>query len=258
MPSSPSPKDLAPLTGADEISVRAKLGSLDHQWEHPGTASGTAYYIYTAGKKGKETITIKLFDSNNDLGGENSTSFEVKQCDYLYTLRGRTDFVVPGAGVTWYSMLISKGRLVAPDPSRPNYREAINKQITDENFVTSFPNSECDVDWMNPGYALGSVDSKLVEADNGMGLKLMIGPPIGFTWAYEVILYCPDNPPYNVTGNAPLTTDKNPWIEKVFPFGEGKADIRIDLLDRHLENAKKGKMTASYTATISLEREESK
>jgi len=250
--------DLAPITGPDSIIVTAKLGKFDEQEITPISANGTALSLHTAGKEGYETITIVAYDSNWKTQARYTTSFEIKKCDYFYTLFARSDYSIPDPGITWYSILKSKGRLVAPDPSRPTYRESYNSTITEENFVTSFPNSECDVDWMNPGYALGFVDSKLVEADNGMGLKLMIGQPIDFDWIYQVIIQCPENPPHNITGSASLTTDKDPWIEQVFPFGEGKFNIKIDILDKQLKNAASGGIVASYTATISLERRDGK
>ncbi len=247
---------LAPLVGP-KLLVKAKLGSFDHETERPGTINGTTMFNYTAEKEGTETITIQLFDSDLEVDAEYSTSFEVKKCNYLYTLFARVDYQTPDGTLAWYELLKSKGLLTAPDPNRPQYREAYNKTITDTNIITQFPTEECQVNFTEPGYALGFVDSKAVEADNGMGIKLMIGPPINFTWLFDAIITCPEGGS-RVNMTYPLTTSKDPWIEKVFPFSEGEYDITIDMLDKHIENASSGGLIASYTAKLSLTREEAK
>jgi hypothetical protein len=249
---------LSPLSGPQAIMVKAKLGSFDHETERPGTVSGTTMFIYTGEKKGTETITIQLFNSNSKIDAEYSTTFEVKKCNYLYTLIARTDYSTSDGNVVWYELLKSKGILTAPDPNRPQYREAYNKTITDTNIITKFPSGECQVNFTQPGYALGFVDSKLVEAENGMGVKLMIGPPIDFNWLFDVSFICPDGKPGRVNMTYPLTTSKDPWIEKTFPFSEGEYTITIDMLDQHVKNMTSGGNFASYTAKLSLTRQEAK
>jgi hypothetical protein len=247
---------LAPLLGP-KILVKATHGSFDHETERPGTSSGTTLFNYTAEKTGTETVTIQLFDPDLNVDAENSTSFEVKKCDYLYTLFSRTDAATPGGELGWYYILKSKGLLTAPDPNQPHQLEARNKAITIDTTVAYFHWEDCTLLSSAVGRAMGFVDAKAVDVDKGMGIDVMIGPPQDFTYIHDIIVTCPDgNHSQNVS--IPIGSSDDPWIEQVFPFGEGEYDVKIDFLDLGVKRLQDAGNSASYYATLTLKRVEEK
>ncbi|MBA4419862.1 MAG: hypothetical protein C0391_01815 [Anaerolinea sp.] len=247
---------IAPLTGPT-ILVQANQGSFDRETERPGTTSGTTLFNYTAEKAGTETILIQLFDSELNVDSEKMTRFEVKKCDYLYTLIARTDVETSGGELGFYYILKSKGLLIAPDPNQPHQLEGWNKPLTVDTTIAYYNSEDCTLVSSDVGQALGFVDAKAVVADNGVGIKLMIGPPQGMNYTHDLILTCPDGShPQKIT--VPVTSSNDPWIEQVFPFSEGEYTVKIDFLDQGVQRMIAAGNSASYTARLSLQRVERK
>ena len=248
---------LAPLTGPRQLLVKATHGSFDRETERPGTVSGTTMFNYTAEKPGTETIKIQLFDNDLNVDSENTASFEVKKCDYLYTLLARADAGDGDGMLAFYYIIKSKGLLKAADPSQPHKLEGLNKTLTIDTTVAYFDSGECTLLFSDVGRALGFLDSKAEDVDNGMGIKVMLGPPQDLNYIHDVLLTCPDGPHHqNMT--IPITFSKDPWIEQVFPFGEGEYPVKMDFLEEGLQGMRDAGNWGYYTATLSLQRVEGK
>lgn len=248
---------LSPLTGPKQLLVKATHGSFDRGTERPGTASGTTLFNYTAEKTGTETITIQAFDSDLNVDSQSTTSFEVKKCDYLYTLTSRADAGDAGGVIAFYYIIKSKGLLKAPDPNQPHRLEAFNKTFTIDTTISYFETGDCTLLFSDVGRAMGFVDAKAEDANNGTGIKVMLGPPQDLNYIHDVLLTCPDGPHHqNMT--IPISSTKDPWIEQVFPFGEGEYNVQIDFLDDGLKGMRDAGNWGYYTATLSLQRVEGK
>ncbi len=247
---------IAPLSGPT-ILVQATHGSFLQATERPGTISGTTYFNYKAEKPGTETVKIQLFNSDREVDAENTVSFEVKKCDYLYTLTSRVDAGTSGGELAFYYIIKSKGLLKAVDLNQPHKLEGLDKFLTIDTTIAFFESGECTLLSSDVGRAFGFVDAKAEDVENGLGIRLMLGPPKDLNYIHDLVLTCPDGPhPQNVT--IPITSSKDPWIEQVFPLGEGEHSVKIDFLDEGMQRMRDAGNWGYYTATLSLQRVEGK
>jgi len=247
---------LAPLAGPSRIKLQASQGSFypDSSFP-PGSYSGTHTVTYTAEKAGQEKIFAIAYagDSSDAIA---SDTFTVQACSYLYTLNAvlNLDFQAENLSYSVQYTIKSRGVLTPPDPGKPYNLEGKTKQVKLDSMFTSFSSSKCTLFTYEPGTGTGFVDARADPRPNGMGMVLQLGPPQDLSWDLDLSFSCDGNP-VTVAGVYP-TKSADPWISAVFPMGSGQQSVKMDMFEIPVNkiNGSPG-ITASYTATLTLEKE---
>jgi hypothetical protein len=251
---------LAPLTGPRVMYATVRKGELDRYTYHPGPTSGTTTFTYTGVHVGTEQIFVQAMDINLEGDGQGEVQFDVKKCDYRFTLYAQLDADTQ-QGDTQMSILYvlrAKGLLKA-DPNRPGYFEAYMVRIHLETLITAFSVPDCTLFTWTPGSGEGLVDVSAEQIGETNTMIVRFSPPDQFTWKLDMAGECNDGDPVTFSTQIPLSSAKDPWIEATFPPGEGSQNVQIDLFEQGVNNFNKyPSNNASYTATVTLTRVESK
>jgi hypothetical protein len=246
---------LTPLMGPSRIQVKASLGYFYPETPPPpGSNSGTISVTYIAEKAGQEKIFAVAWNGGSS-DAIASTGFEVKSCEYIYTLNAEFNLGVTDEGISYTTRYTVKstGILVAPDPDDPLHLEARNKVVKLSAVMTSWSSSKCTLFTFEPGSGMGYVDAKAEPGPLGIGMQLKLAPPVDFAWDVDYSFAC-DGQSQTLAGVYPLS-ESDPWISAVFPSGSGQQTIKLDMFEIPL-NKMKGSpgLSVSYTATITLEK----
>jgi hypothetical protein len=247
---------LAPLAGPSRIKLQASRGSFYPDSSiTPGSYSGTQTVTYTAEKGGNEKIFAIAWagDSSDAIA---SDTFTVQACSYLYTLNAILNLDVQDQDISYSTQytIKSRGVLTPPDPDKPYNLEGKMKQVKLDAMFTSFSSSKCTLFTYEPGTGGGFVDARADPRPNGIGMVLQLGPPQDLAWDLALSFACDGNS-VTVAGVYP-TKSADPWISAEFPMGSGQQSVKIDMFEIPVNKMNGGPgVTASYTATLTLEKE---
>jgi len=248
-----SDDNLAPLAGPRKILAKANLGSFEPETATPGMAMGVADFTYKAEKKGSETITFQVFNDNLEVDASLTKTFEVKTCDYKFTLMLKDDYstITEHGPYTMYTVTNARGTLKATDPANPNLYEARDKLIRTILTVTQLMN--CTINTNEPAVAFGWVDAKAVKDEEG-SVRLMIGPPMDYDVVISFTAVCPGGDPFSVGLSKDISSGEDPWIEKEYPLGEGTMSVDTRQLNPAISKMEGSGWTVVTTAWLKLEK----
>lgn len=255
----PDPTALAPLSGPTSIYVSANLGSFDRYRTTPLVPSGVSTFEYTAQKEGTERLHAQAM-TGEDADAGASVSFQVKKCEYKYTLyaEGNLTNKSSDTNVALRFVIRSEGQLKATNPDQPLKYEALGKEVHEATTVTAWSIPDCTLLTWEPGIGSGFVDVKAERAAGQKAMTLQFAPPRSFQIAHEVRGMC-DDQVHSWGEVIPVSTHDDPWIEATFPDGQGVKEIKLDLFARAVETLNRGARTSfSYSARVTLRRVEPK
>ena len=171
--------DVVPLTGPRQLLAKANNGTFEPGVYTPGTGAGVQDFTYKAEKRGAETVTFQAFNDNLEVDASVSKTFEVKSCDYKFTLMVKDDLITTTeyGPLGMFHVMQASGTLKKSDPLNLNLYEAFDKQITDTYTVTQIMN--CTISIPEYGHTFGWLDAKALKDEEG-GVNLKLGPPKDF------------------------------------------------------------------------------
>jgi hypothetical protein len=250
---------LTPLAGPSRISLKASHGFFYPQAPNPpGSVSGTTSVTYTAESEGTEKIFAQAW-----LGGSSDAiatdSFEVKACEYYYTLDSQLDMTVTSEGLSYTARYKVKswGTLVPVDSEHPRQLEARDKLVKLSASIISWSSSECVLFTFEPASGSGRVDARLDPGAMGIGNVLKLAPPVDLAWDMDLSFAC-NGHGNTVAGVYPIASS-DPWVQATFPEGVGTQDVVLEMFETPYQRLVGSEgITISYTAKLSLEKKEHK
>jgi len=257
-----SPKSggvLAPLTGPQVIFAKTLHGTMDKYTYHPGTIAGTTAFFYTATDPGNEVITIQAMSGGESNNGIGFADFEVKKCDYRFTLYAQLN-AFTGSGdvqMDFQYTLKAKGLMTSEGASLAGSYESYNNRLNLETIITNYQFPECTLLTWTPGTGTGLVDVKAIPEGPGKAMVVRFAPPQNMTMDLDMQASC-DGEPVTVNRYMDLSSDQDPWIEATFPNGAGSVPVKLDLFEKGVRNITNAGYQAYYTVTVTLERVEPK
>ena len=185
-------EDLVPLTGPRKLLAKANNGTFEPGTYTPGTGAGVQDFTYKAEKRGTETVTFQAFNDNLEVDASVSKTFEVKSCDYKFTLMVKDDLITTTehGPLGLFHVMQASGTLKKSDPLNPNLYEAFDKKISDTYTVTQ--TMDCTVSIPEYGHTFGWLDAKALKDEEG-GVNLKLGPPKDFEVVVAYTISCPDS-----------------------------------------------------------------
>lgn len=250
---------LAPLSGPMVIYAKTLHGTMDRYTYHPGTISGTTAFYYTATEPGNEVITIQAMNSSLNSDGAGYADFEVKKCDYRFTLYAQLN-AFTGSGdvqLDFQYTLKAKGRLTSEGASLAGSYESYNNRLNLETIITNYQFPECALLTWTPGTGSGLVDVKAIPEGANKAMVVRFAPPQELSMNLDMQASC-DGEPVTVNRFMDLSSDQDPWIEATFPNGVGSVPVKLDLFEKGVRNLTQAGYQAYYTAVVTLERVEPK
>lgn len=246
-------ENVVPLTGPSKILAKANNGTFEPGVSIPGSGAGVQEFTYKAEKKGAETVTFQAFNDNLEVDGSVSKTFEVKSCDYMFTLMVKDDLITSTehGPLGLFHVMNARGTLKKSDPSNPYLYEAFDKLITDNYTVTQI--MDCTISRPDYGYTMGYLDAKALKDEEG-GVTLRLGPPKDFEAVLAYTISCPDADPVNVNMKVDVSHDRDPWIEKYYALGEGTESIDPFALNPGLGKMQSAGFQVTSTAWLKLEK----
>jgi hypothetical protein len=228
-------------------------GTFEPETSTPGTGAGVQDFTYKAEKRGTETVTFQAFNDNLEVDGSVSKTFEVKSCDYKFTLMVKDDLITTTeyGPLGLFHVMQASGTLKKSDPLNPNLYEAFDKQISDTFTMTQTMN--CIVSIPEYGHTFGWLDAKALKDEDG-GVNLKLGPPKDFEVVLAYTIICPDADPQSVSLKMDVSRGEDPWIEKDFRLGEGIESIDPFELNAGLAKMQAAGFQVTSTAWLKLEK----
>jgi hypothetical protein len=255
--------DLAEFLSVSRLVIVFDHGTIEGSTTRtPGTNSGTEPFVFTATSTGSATIKMQLFTVNPLTGKESMDTTSapikikiVKECWYHWTIAGDMKVqTTAGSDVLELEWILdSKGGLRPVDPANPeNFKTPSTSTITLE-IYERYISGDCAI--LNfSGGGLGFLDATATITDDGTMLDVKFEQPQQFDWDFQATGYCGDSDPHTSTAGGTLTFTDDPWIEVKFPVEGGSSKIKLDMLERGVNNFKKSGGSGSYTATLTVER----
>jgi len=246
-------EDLVPLTGPRQLLAKANNGTFEPETYPPGTGAGVQDFTYKAEKRGTETVTFQAFNDNLEVEASVSKTFEVKSCDYKFTLMVKDDLIriTEHGPLGMFHVMQASGTLKKSDPLNTNLYEAFDKKISDTYTVTH--SMDCTFSPAEYGHTFGWLDAKALKDEEG-GVNLKLGPPKDFEVVMGFTIQCPDSDPNSVSLEMDVSSSKDPWIEKDFPLGEGTECIDSFALNPGLAKMQGAGFEVTTTAWLKLEK----
>lgn len=246
-------EDIVPLTGPRQLLAKANNGTFEPGVYTPGTGAGVQDFTYKAEKRGTETVTFQAFNDNLEVDGSVSKTFEVKSCDYKFTLMVKDDLITSTehGPLGLFHVMQASGTLKKSDPLNSNLYEAFDKEIYDNYTVTQI--MDCTISTPEYARTFGWLDAKALKDEEG-GVNLKLGPPKDFEAVLAYTINCPDSDPINVNMKVDVSRDRDPWIEKDFPLGEGVEGVDSFELNAGLGKMQSAGFQVTTTAWLKLEK----
>jgi hypothetical protein len=246
-------ESLVPLTGPKQLLAKANNGTFEPEVHTPGTGAGVQDFTYKAEKLGTETITFQAFDDNLEVDASVSKTFEVKSCDYRFTLMVKDDLITTTdhGPLGMFHVLQASGTLIKSDPLNLNLYEAFDMEISDTYTVTQ--TMDCTVSIPDYGHIFGLLDAKALKDDDG-GINLKLGPPKNFKVVAAYTISCPDSEPQSVSYTMDVSGGNDPWIEKNFSLSEGTESIDSFALNPALAQMQADGFHVTSSAWLMLEK----
>ncbi len=223
-----------------------------------GAISGTSMVTYTAEKVGTEKLFAVAWTGGGSDGIATDT-FKVVACEYMYTLDAQLDMTVTSEEITYSSRYTvkSRGTLTPTDPDNPRHLEARDKTVMMTATMVSWSSSKCSLFTWEPATGLGWVDARADPGPMGIGMVLQLGPPKDLAWDMNYSFSC-DGDGHTIAGVYPVSSG-DPWVSATFLESTGKQNVVLDMLEVPYNKLKGAEgITLSYTATLTLEKKESK
>ncbi len=246
-------ENVVPLTGPRQLLAKANNGTFDRGVYTPGTGAGVQDFTYKAEKRGTETVTFQAFNDNLEVDASVSKTFEVKSCDYKFTLMVKDDLIksTEYGPLGMFHVMQASGTLKKSDPLNTNLYEAFDKVISDTYTVTQTMN--CTVSVPEYGHTFGWLDAKALKDEEG-SVNLKLGPPKDFQVVLAYTIICPDSDPQSVSLKMDVSRGEDPWIEKDFLAGEGIESIDSFELNAGLAKMQGAGFQVTSTAWLKLEK----
>lgn len=244
---------VVPLTGPRKLLAKANNGTFEPEVFTPGTGAGVQDFTYKAEKLGTETVTFQAFNDNLDVDVSTTKTFEVKSCEYRFTLIVKDDLIATteDGPIGLFHVMNATGTLKKSDPLNLNLYEAFDKKITDTFTVTQMLN--CIVSPTEYGNTFGWLDAKALKDEEG-GVNLKLGPPKDFDANIAFTISCPDSDPHTVNMSVDVSGSGDPWIEKNFSLGEGIESIDAFALNPGLAKMQAAGFQVTTTAWLKLDK----
>jgi hypothetical protein len=246
-------EDLVPLTGPAQILAKANNGTFEPEVHTPGTGAGVQDFTYKAEKLGADTVTFQAFNDNLEVDTSVSKTFEVKSCDYKFTLMVKDDLITATdhGPLGMFHVMQASGTLRKSDPLNLNLYEAFDIEISDTYTVTQI--MDCTISIPEYGHTVGKLDAKALKNEDG-GVNLKLGPPKNFKVIMAYTITCPDGEPQSVSLTMDVSDGNDPWIEKDFSLGEGIEAIDSFMLNPGLAKMQEAGFQVTSTAWLKLEK----
>lgn len=251
---------LTTLSGPEAIIAKAKRGTLSNYSIRPDSISGTSLIEYKADAEGHERIDVQVFSNSETGDATDKVEFEVKKCEYRFTFSGIIyDNIADGdTQISYKYSLLARGILKPSDLTNSRVVEGKDKLLRLQVAITSYSIPDCSYSTMEPANGFGFVDVKGYPGNGPKSMTIEISRPKDPFMDLGVTVYC-DGEGSSVSAGVPIDFKDDPWLIHDFPAGQGSDSIAPTYFTETVDrvNGISGH-NASYTATLTLERVETK
>jgi|WetSurMetagenome_2_1015567.scaffolds.fasta_scaffold57232_2 hypothetical protein len=247
---------LVPLSGPEKIVTHAVIGDTSPKNLVPGLNTGSFAFDYIGTKEGQDKIVVTIIDKGETVNTKTIPITVMKKCIYSFRLVAHMISSDKSGDLSqsFQNTLKAVGKLTSDNAGNQTVLNGSTKIEVVTDYL-DFTMPDCQLFTWSPGFARGSIKAT-ADISSGILLHFQIAPPKNLDWILRTEGAC-DGESAAVSANIDLAslTHNDPWIEQDFLPEGGTKNIKLDIFEQGLKNCKKGTMTCSYTATLTVTRE---